>query len=248
MYQILTKRLTKPVSYCAFALILSGLSATVLAQDDEPASLVDPTPELQNAEPNEAQDADGLDEEPAPSVEENKLEEIDEASVTYQDDGASVSDGEKQAETATPLSQEVEDLKKAALELNRDLLILEEELLFPANSQIVVFVSLDVGKYFTMDSVKLLIDDKLIASHLYTRRQNAALALGGIQRLYLGNLKSGEHELTAFFVGVGPDNREYKRGTTIIIDKDDDPKLLELKVRDSSKNMQPEFAFEEWQL
>ncbi|MFL0803588.1 MAG: AraC family transcriptional regulator [Agarilytica sp.] len=175
------------------------------------------------------------------------MEEIDEADVTYQDEGQDAKE-EEQTETATPLSEEVEDLKKAALELNRDLLILEEELLFPANSQIVVFVSLDVGKYFALDSVKLLIDDKLIASHLYTRRQNAALTLGGIQRLYLGNLKSGEHEVTAFFVGMGPDNREYKRGATIIIDKDDDPKLLELKVRDSSANMQPEFEFEEWQL
>ena len=155
---------------------------------------------------------------------------------------------EEDANTASPLSEEIEDLKKAALELNRDLLILEEELLFPANSQIAIFMSMDIGKYFTLDSVKVLIDDKLVASHLYTKRQNAALELGGIQRLYLGNLKSGEHEITAFFVGVGPDNREYKRGATILIDKDDDPKMLELKVRDSSANMQPEFKFEEWEL
>ena len=149
---------------------------------------------------------------------------------------------------ATPLSEEVEDLKKAALELNRDLLILEEELLFPANTQVAVFLSLDVGKFFEMDSVKLLVDDKLVASHLYTARQNEALSLGGIQRLYLGNLKSGEHEITAFFIGMGPDQREYKRGVTILVDKDDDPLMLELKVRDSSANMQPEFEFEEWEL
>ncbi len=270
MYQILTKRLTKPVSYCAFALIISSLSVSTLAQEDEPASLIDPTPELQEGEAEadlyseddglEDVDPDEIDVEEESStediavdgadepVEENKLEDIDEASVTYQDEGKDVADGEEQTETATPLSLEVEDLKKAALELNRDLLILEEELLFPANSQIVVFLSLDVGEYFDLDSVKLLIDDKLIASHLYTRRQNTALSLGGIQRLYLGNLKSGDHEITAFFVGVGPENREYKRGATIIIEKDGDPKLLELKVRDSSANMQPEFEFEEWQL
>ncbi len=266
MYQILTKRLTKPVSYCTFALIISSLSVSTLAQEDEPASLIDPTPELQEGEAEtELSTADEGSEYSGPNtvdveedssaediteevIDENKLEDIDEASVTYQDEGKEVSDGEEQVETATPLSQEVEDLKKAALELNRDLLILEEELLFPANSQIVVFLSLDVGEYFDLDSVKLLIDDKLIASHLYTRRQNTALSLGGIQRLYLGNLKSGDHEVTAFFVGVGPENREYKRGATIIIEKDDDPKLLELKVRDSSANMQPEFGFEEWQL
>lgn len=256
MYQNLTKRLTKPVSFFATLLLFGSLSLAVMAQGESEEASDNTAPEVQDAAQNDAstEDLNALadeavnDEAVEPLADESKLEEIDEADVTYQDEGTDVAEGEEQSETATPLSEEVEDLKKAALELNRDLLILEEELLFPANSQIVVFVSLDVGEYFALDSVKLLIDDKLVASHLYTRRQNSALALGGIQRLYLGNLKSGEHELTAFFVGVGPNNREYKRGATVIIDKDDDPKLLELKVRDSTKNMQPEFEFEEWQL
>src|SRR5690606_35254019 len=89
--------------------------------------------------------------------------------------------------TESALSQEVEDLKQAALELNRDLLILEEELLFPSNTQLVVFLSLDVGEYFRLDAVKLTVDDKLVASHLYTPTQNDALSRGGIQRLYIGN-------------------------------------------------------------
>jgi len=147
----------------------------------------------------------------------------------------------------SPLSNEIEDLKQAALALNRDLLILEEELLFPANTQVMVFLSVDVGEYFRLDAVKLHIDDQLVASHLYTPRQNDALKRGGIQRLYIGNLKSGEHELTAFFTGIGPGKREYKRGATVTIEKDDNPKMLELQVMDSTANMQPEFDFKEWQ-
>lgn len=153
-----------------------------------------------------------------------------------------------QAEGQTPLSNEIEDLKKAALELNRDLLILEEELLFPANTQIMVFLSLDVGEFFRLDAVKLSIDDKLVASHLYTTRQNDALIRGGIQRLYVGNVKTGSHEVTAIFTGEGPDNRNYKRGATIMLEKDDNPKMLELRIKDSTANMQPEFDFKEWQL
>lgn len=183
---------------------------------------------------------------------------VDEASVVVDEaiiesdtselDDSAVLDQVAAALDAKPLSSQVEDLKKAALELNRDLLILEEELLFPASTQIAIFLSVDVGKYFKLDSVKILIDDKLTASHLYTKRQNRALSLGGLQRIYLGNIKSGEHEVTAFFVGIGPDNREYKRGATIIVDKDDEPKMLELQVRDSSASMQPEFKFKEWEL
>lgn len=151
-------------------------------------------------------------------------------------------------ENSTPLSEQVEDLKKAALELNRDLLLLEEDLLFPANTQIAVYVSLDVGDYFAMDAVKLTIDGELVASHLYTQKQNSALVRGGIQRLYLGNLKTGKHQITAFFHGIGPQNREYKRGASYTLTKDQKPTMLEIKVRDSSLNMQPTFEFKEWHL
>lgn len=149
---------------------------------------------------------------------------------------------------STTLSQEVEDLKKAALQLNRDLLILEEELLFPASTQIAVFLSLDIGEFFRLDSVKIKIDDKIVSSHLYTERQNHALSKGGIQRLYVGNIKNGEHELTAIFTGIGPDEREYKRGATMTLNKDDDPKMVEVRVYDSKNKLQPEFDFKEWEL
>ena len=82
-----------------------------------------------------------------------------------------------------PLQPQLENLKKNVLALNRDLLILEEELLYPSNTQVVVFMSLDVGAWFTLDAVKLKIDNKLVASELYTERQLGALARGARHRL-----------------------------------------------------------------
>ena len=146
------------------------------------------------------------------------------------------------------LSTEVEDLKDTLLKLNRDLLILEEELLFPANTQIALFLSIDVGEYFQLDSVKLEIDGDLIASHLYTDRQIDALHRGGVQRLHIGNLRSGNHEITAFFTGIGPQGREYKRGTSVDIEKTQDPLLLELIIDDSLTKQQPEFSVKEWDI
>lgn len=161
-----------------------------------------------------------------------------------------VKDGANQLskENDSPVSRSVEELKQAALELNRDLLLLEEDLLFPANTQISVFVSVDVGYYFQLDAVKLTIDDDLVTSHVYTEKQNSALSRGGIQRLYLGNLKTGKHQITAYFHGYGPQNREYKRAATYTLNKDQNPTMLELRVRDSTRSMEPEFDFKEWHL
>jgi len=107
------------------------------------------------------------------------------------------------------------------IELNRDLMVLEEELLFPASTQVAVFVSMDVGKLFDLDSVQVKLDDKQVAAYLYTPSEVQALHRGGVQRVYLGNLKAGSHELVAFFTGGGPHRRDYKRGTTVKSTRDD---------------------------
>ena len=146
------------------------------------------------------------------------------------------------------LGAQVEDLKKASIELNRDLMLLEEDLLFPASTQIAVYVSLDVGHYFALDSVKLNIDGQMVSSYLYTPKQISALARGGVQRLYLGNLKTGSHEISAFFIGKGPEERDYKRGATYTFNKTQKPGMLEIRIKDETAAMQPTFEFKEWQL
>ena len=80
------------------------------------------------------------------------------------------------------LAEEIQDIKKLTLELNRDLFILEEELLFPSNTQIAVFLSLDVGEFFALDAVKLSVDGVVVTNYLYTDRQLDALHRGGVQR------------------------------------------------------------------
>jgi len=145
------------------------------------------------------------------------------------------------------LDGRIQDAKSEVIQLNRDLLVLEEELLFPANTQVAVFVSMDVGKLFVLDSVQVKLDDKEVANYLYTPAEVQALHRGGVQRLYLGNLRSGSHELVAFFTGKGPYDRDYRRGTTIKFDKNTDPKYIELQITDSTGKIQPEFAVKVWQ-
>ena len=163
-----------------------------------------------------------------------------------QDATIEASDGSNTKSNGSSLSQEVQDIKRLTLELNRDLFILEEELLFPSNTQLAVFLSLDVGEFFTLDAVKLSIDGIMVSNYLYTDRQLNALRRGGIHRLHMGNLKLGEHEIIAVFTGRGPHGRDYRRGTTLIVDKTSQAKHLELKITDSTSLQQPEFTIKEW--
>ncbi len=154
------------------------------------------------------------------------------------------------ADTATDtraLDEQVQGLKKDVVDLNRDLFILEEELLFPANTQVAVFLAVDVGNFFALDSVQLKIDNKQVIDYLYTPREVDALLKGGVQRLYLGNLKVGQHELVAFFSGKGPNDRPYKRGASIKFEKGIGAKYLELKINDRQRKLQPEFEIKDWE-
>ena len=145
------------------------------------------------------------------------------------------------------VDQDVQSLKKQLIDLNRDLFKLEEELLYPASTQVAVFLSVDVGTFFALDSVELKLDDKDVTDYLYTEREVKALHRGGVQRLFLGNLKAGEHELIAFFTGKGPHERDYRRGTTIKFDKAIGAKYIELKISDRAASLQPEFVVRQWE-
>ncbi|MBT8132232.1 MAG: AraC family transcriptional regulator [Gammaproteobacteria bacterium] len=145
------------------------------------------------------------------------------------------------------LDEQVQNLKKEVQEINRDLFLLEEELLYPANTQVSIFVSVDTGEFFDLDSVELKIDNKEVSHYLYTEREREALRNGGVQRLYIGNLKSGDHELVAFFSGIGPHDRRYKRGANLTFEKTLNPQFIELRVQDSERSRQPEFVVRQWE-
>lgn len=152
-----------------------------------------------------------------------------------------------QAAQSRSLDQEVQALKNEVLDLNRDLFLLEEDLLFPANSQVALFVSMDLGQYFALDSVSIKIDGKEVSNYLYTVREVDALIRGGVHRLHMANLKTGEHELVAVFTGKGPHGREYRRGATMTIDKGIGAKYVELKITDRVRKQQPEFVIKDWE-
>ena len=150
-------------------------------------------------------------------------------------------------EDTRALDEQIQSLKKDAVDLNRELFMLEEELLFPANTQAAVFLSMDVGEFFAIDSVQVQNRQQgsdQLSLHAARGRSPAA---GGVQRLYLGNLKVGEHELVAMFTGKGPNEHDYRRGAAMRFKKAVGAKYLELKISDRQRRGQPEFEIKDWE-
>lgn len=127
-------------------------------------------------------------------------------------------------------STRLEVLKQNVLTLNADLQRLDQDLLFSTGDQLTVFVSLDVDTPIILDSVELTIDGRRVVNEIYTERQVSALARGATQRLYLGKLYPGRHEVSAFFSIKPNQGQASSHSATVTIDKSDSPTQLQLKL------------------
>jgi hypothetical protein len=128
------------------------------------------------------------------------------------------------------LDEQVQDIKSDVLAIGAELSRLEEKLLYPSGTQVSLFVSLAKGEKFRLDSVNVRIDGKDVADHLYTFKEVEALQKGGVQRVYTGNIPTGEHQLQVTIAGKSEGGGDYRQTSTATITKGVGPKLVEIRL------------------
>jgi len=157
----------------------------------------------------------------------------------------SVQAAEVTKEQIKGLDEQVQDIKKDVLDLTSELTRLEEKLLFPSNTQVSLFVSLLGDKDFVIDSMQVKMDNKVVAQHLYTYKEVKALRAGGVQRIYTGNIKTGDHALVVSFIGRAKSGNEYQRSESFTVSKAVEPKFVEIQIIGSSASDQT-VSFKDW--
>lgn len=149
-------------------------------------------------------------------------------------------------EEVQAVSSGIQALKSQVVQLNKDLRLMEEKLLFPSSTKYSVFVSLSTGKFFDLEGIKFKLDGELVATHLYSGKQRQALSRGGVHRLYVTNLNEGKHTATVFFTGLGSNDRPYKRAVSLDFDKGAGSGYLEIAVGDDGASQEPVFELKQW--
>ena len=128
------------------------------------------------------------------------------------------------------LDEQVQEIKGDVLAIAAELNLLEEKLLYPSQTQIAVFVSLADGEAFRLDSVDLKLGDKEVAHHLYSFKELEALRLGGVQRLFTGNVRTGAHQLHVSFNGKSAEGNEFQQTNSYRVEKGVGPKIVEITL------------------
>ena len=138
------------------------------------------------------------------------------------------------------LDEQVQEIKSDVLGIAAELSRLEEKLLYPSETQLAVFVSLAEGETFRLDSVQILIDGQPVAHHIYSFKELEALRKGGVQRIYTGNVRTGEHRLEVSVIGKQPGGEDLSMRESFTFSKEVEPKLvgLELSGRASGGGIQ----------
>jgi hypothetical protein len=128
------------------------------------------------------------------------------------------------------LDEQVQEVKSDVLGIAAELNRLEEKLLYPSNTQVAVFVSLAEGEAFRLDSVQLKIDDNPVAHYIYSFKELEALQKGGVQRIYTGNISTGEHQLDVSITGKLSGGKDIGATESFSFSKDVEPKLVAIRL------------------
>ena len=128
------------------------------------------------------------------------------------------------------LDEQVQDTKSDVLSIAAELNQLEEKLLYPSGTQVAIFIALAKGDEMRLDAVQLQIDGQLVAHYIYSFKELEALRKGGVQRIYVGNVATGDHQLDVMVDGKLKSGADFNRSQHFTFRKEVKPKLVELTV------------------
>ncbi len=163
------------------------------------------------------------------AVEQNKVAAVEQGKVTAgeQNGGAAAELGKSASkEQNKGLDEQVQEIKTDVLSIAAQLNQLEEKLIYPSDTQVAIFVSVAKGEKFRLDAVDIGLDGKSVAHHLYTFKELEALQKGGVQRIYVGNIRTGDHALEVTVIGKSGGGSDFQKGESFRITKNIGPKLV----------------------
>ena len=124
------------------------------------------------------------------------------------------------------LDGQVQEVKSDVLNIASELNNLEERLLYPSNTQVSVFVALAEEEEFRLDAVQVTIDGQLATHHIYSFKELEALQKGGVQRIYTGNIPTGNHQIGVTINGKLKNGNDFSESGSFSFSKGVKPKAL----------------------
>jgi len=141
------------------------------------------------------------------------------------------------------LDEQVQNIKSDVLSIAAELNQLEEKLLYPSETQVAIFVAMAKDDQLRLDAVRIQIDGHLVAQYIYSFKELEALRKGGVQRIYVGNVTTGDHQLEVLVDGKLESGADFSHTERFTFHKEVKPKMVGLTLAGSGNNP---IALGEW--
>jgi len=162
-------------------------------------------------------------------------------SVIANDNTGLVIEEKRNANVGLTIDEQIVEIKKEMVLLGREIKVLEDLFLYPPETKVSLYLSMDVGKLFILKSIDLIIDDELVAEYLYSGREESGLKKGAAHQIYIGNYMPGQYSLRLVMKGIGPHGRFYKRAVGKTFTKEERAKVMQVVIYDDIRRQQPAF-------
>lgn len=134
-------------------------------------------------------------------------------------------------------------IKLETLQVVKDATQLIEDVGYPEKSRVKIYVTHGAGKYFGLQKVTIVVDGADRAEFNYNDLQLKALLRGAANRVYMGELSEGFHELVVVFEGKDRKGNIIKKAETWLFDKKPGEFIMVMNVADNESTLRPDFSF-----
>jgi hypothetical protein len=110
---------------------------------------------------------------------------------------------------------------------------------------VAIFIELAEGDSMRLDAVRLQIDGQFVAHHIYNSKELEALRKGGVQRIYVGNVATGDHQLEVLIDGKLEGGKDFSRSELLAFRKKVKPALVGLTLAGPDSGHTP-ITLAEW--
>jgi len=169
------------------------------------------------------------------------------STYSWAEEAVQAADGQAQFKS---LDNRIQNLKRSAVELGKEITILEEELLFPASTQYGLYLSMETDESYKLITIIVKLDGSVVNNYMYDVSELNALSNGAVHQLHKGNLKTGKHTLNITYMGkIG--SRMARLTSEYEFQKDDKPIYIELnisgeKLGQSGGDKEPNITIKKW--
>ena len=121
------------------------------------------------------------------------------------------------------------------VDIHRELLLIEDELLYPEPARLIVFLSSSPDADVNLHTVTVKLDGSVVGRHRFDEAESRSLRSAGVHRAYIGIVQKGRHQIELQLEAQSDDGEDRNPSSMVQFSKGSGPLYFEFRVTSGSE-------------